>query len=117
MRTDFESTQAVEVCGPGDTYNETTFVIGLHCTAPSFSGCFNPMTGYGEPPSGPEFELTTITLSVPHVNYKGEVLKTESLELDYHQFPCRGRDRRSREADRRSDGRGGRERGVLSGYH
>lgn len=86
MRTDFESTQAVEVCGPGDTYNETEFVIGLQCTSPSFGGCFNHVTGYGEPPSGPEFELTTITLSVPHVNWKGETEKTETLELSYHQF-------------------------------
>lgn len=86
MKTDFESIQTVEVCGPGDTYNETEFVVGLRCTSPSFGGCFNHVTGYGEPPSGPEFELTTIALSVPHVNYKGETLKTERLELSYHQF-------------------------------
>lgn len=86
MRTDYESTQAVEVYGPGDTSHDLEFVIGLCCTAPSFSGCFNPFDG-GEPPSGPEFDLTTISFSVPIVNYKGEIVgQLNPLVLTYPQF-------------------------------
>ena len=86
MRTDYESIQSFEVCGPDDSYNETEVTIGLECTAASFPGCFDPRWG-GEPPSGPEFDVTSITVDVPVVNYKGEVTGHETpLSLTYNQF-------------------------------
>ena len=86
MRTDFESTQSFEVCGPEDSYNETEVVIGLECTAPYSPGYFDPRWG-GEPPSGPEFDVTTITVTVPRVNYKGEIEGYDDpLNLSYRQF-------------------------------
>ena len=84
MRTDYDSTQYVEVMA-GDGYAEIAYEIGLQCTAKSFPGYFDPATG-GEPPSGPEFEITTIHVSVPRVNRKdGESEYMAPLELNCGQ--------------------------------
>ena len=83
MRVDFESPQTVEVCGPNDTYQETEFVIGLTCTASSDPGCWNHSHG-GWPSEAAEFELATISLSVPAVNSKSSA--HEWLTLTYNQF-------------------------------
>jgi hypothetical protein len=86
MRTDFESTHMVEMFGPDDSSNQFEFTIGLECVSPSFHGFFDPRVG-GEPPSGPEFEVTTIAVPVPKVNYKGVVDGHEiELHLTYNQF-------------------------------
>lgn len=85
MRTDFESKQSVEILW-GDEATETIFEIGLKCMAASHPGNFNPIDG-GEPPSGPEFDVTTITVSVPRVNRDrrgGDFLPP--LVLTYEQF-------------------------------
>lgn len=86
MRTDYESTQSFEVCGPEDSYNETEVTIGLECTVPYSPGYFDPRWG-GEPPSGPEFDVTSIVVAVLKVNYKGEIEGYEEpLNLTYRQF-------------------------------
>ena len=86
MKTDFESDQTFEVLGPNDSSNETEVVIGLRCVTPSAHGYFDPRWG-GEPPSGPEFEPTFISLDVPKVNYKGEIKGyDEPLTLSLRQF-------------------------------
>ena len=85
MRTDFESTQSVQVYGPDDTGGEVSFTVGLQCTAGSFAGSFDPRWG-GEPPSGPEFDVTSITVTVEKVNWKGEVQSTSTLELTCDQL-------------------------------
>lgn len=76
MRTDFEATVSVEVPLLNDGYIERIFIIGLHCIAASFPGFFDPRWG-GEPPSGPEFEPTYITWSLPN---------SKNLELSWKQF-------------------------------
>ena len=83
MQTDFESKQSIEVLWGGEA-TETVFEIGLKCTAPSFAGYFDSRVG-GEPPSGPEFDVTTIEVVVPRVNpteYDHPVLSVISLEYD-----------------------------------
>ena len=84
MRIDFESAQMVEVCGPKDTYQETEFVIGLTCSASSCPGNYNNIDG-GWPPEYAEFELATITVTVPSVNSK-EPGQTATLTLTYAQL-------------------------------
>lgn len=85
MNTDYESTQSVEVYGPEGTGGEVSFTIGLTCTAKSFAGCFDPRIG-GEPPSGPEFDLTTVAFDVAVVNYKGGVIRRDTMHLSYDMF-------------------------------
>lgn len=85
MQTMYESKQSVEITS-GDGYNETVFSIGLKCTASSFAGSFDPRFG-GEPPSGPEFEVTTIQVLAPRVN-RGETARTlhSLMEMNWNQF-------------------------------
>lgn len=65
MRTDYETDVFVDLpTGDGDELEEVRFTIGLQCTAASFAGCFDPRWG-GEPPSGPEFEVTYIAREQP----------------------------------------------------
>lgn len=86
MRTDYESTQTVEILGPDESYNESEFVIGLRCTADSYPGYFDPRFG-GEPSSGPEFEPTTIHVPVRRVNRReGQSEFVNPLELSWEQF-------------------------------
>lgn len=85
MTDDYTSTQSVEVLS-GDSYNETVFTIGLKCTAPYFPGSFDPYHG-GEPPSGPEFEMTTIYVMVLRVNRRmDQSVYDTPLELNWNQF-------------------------------
>ena len=85
MSTDFTSIQTFEVV-TSDAGHEPAFEIGLTCTAPYFPGSFDPRYG-GEPPSGPEFEVTTITVAVPRVNKKtGESELEAPLQLTWAQF-------------------------------
>ncbi len=85
MQTVFESKQSVEITS-GDGYNETVFSIGLKCTASSFAGCFDPRWG-GEPPSGPEFEVTTIQVLHPGVKRgSGGPIWDTIFDLDTRQF-------------------------------
>ena len=85
MITDFESTQSVEVL-TGDNGFEPVFVIGLRCTAASLPGSFDPFHG-GEPPSGPEFEVTTIHVPVKRVNRReGDPELMAPLVLEWEQF-------------------------------
>jgi len=68
MRTDYESTQSLEIEGPDDSFGEPSITIGLQCSARSDPGQpFGPPENC-YPPEGPEFELTTITVDVPKVN-------------------------------------------------
>jgi hypothetical protein len=88
MRTDFVSDQFVEVSAKGEIYTETVFEIGLHCTAKYVPGHFDPYDG-GYPPEGPEFEVTTIEVKVPKVNYRAGLSKgrfLSPLTLTYEQF-------------------------------
>lgn len=85
MQTVYESKQSVEITS-GDRYNETVFSIGLRCTASSFAECFDPRFG-GEPPSGPEFEVTTIQVLSENVKHKeGPAHYLSLLELHPTQF-------------------------------
>lgn len=82
----FDSTQSVEIVSSENSH-ELEMTFEMRCTVGSFSGCFNPMTGYGEPPSGPEFEVESVTIQVPKVNYKGEVTGyADPLTLTWEQF-------------------------------
>lgn len=86
MRTDYVSCQALEICGPEDTYNESEVTIGLECSASSSPGSYDPFDG-GYPPEGPEFELTSISVDVPKVNSKTTPKELDKpLELSYTQF-------------------------------
>lgn len=85
MQTTYESRQSVEITS-GDGYNETVFSIGLKCTASSFAGCFDPSVA-GEPPSGPEFEITTIQVLGDAVKYEvGSNAKFSLMDLEPKQF-------------------------------
>lgn len=85
MQTAFESRQAVEITSD-DQYNETVFSIGLRCTASSYAGCFDPSVA-GEPPSGPEFEITTIQVLSPNVKHEvGPASQFSVLDLEPKQF-------------------------------
>ena len=85
MRTDYESKQSVEITS-GDGYNETVFSIGLKCTASSYAGSFDPSVA-GEPPSGPEFEVTTIQVMAPRVNRGSPTGALDFvLDLNWDQF-------------------------------
>ena len=85
MRTDYESKQSVEITA-GDGYNETVFGIGLKCTASSYAGCFDPSVA-GEPPSGPEFEVTTIQVLSESVKSEvGPAHYLSQLEMHPTQF-------------------------------
>lgn len=70
MRTDFESTQSLEIEGPEDSFGEPSIIIGMECTARSDPGCVSGPPEHCYPPEGPEFELTTISVDVPKVNSK-----------------------------------------------
>ena len=85
MQTVFESRQSVEITS-GDGYNETVFSIVLRCTASSYAGCFDPSVA-GDPPSDPEFEITTIQVLVPRVN-RGSSLNVfdPAMEINPQQF-------------------------------
>lgn len=83
MRTDYTSTQTLEFEVDENGYS-VDIEIGLKCTVASFSGYFSPIDG-GEPPHGPEFEVTTITVDVPPVNPYGKP-GGSSLELTYEQL-------------------------------
>jgi len=90
MRTDYESKQYVEIVidddGHWQRYNETEFLFCLQCTAHSYAGCFDPRVG-GEPPSGPEFEVTSILVLVPKVNQKSVRVEFEApFDLSWSQF-------------------------------
>lgn len=85
MQTTYESKQAVEITA-GDGYNETVFSIGLKCTASSYAGCYDPSVA-GEPPSGPEFEVTTIQVLSDAVKYEvGSNAKFSVLDLTPAEF-------------------------------
>jgi len=85
MQTAYESRQSVEITS-GDGYNETVFSIGLKCTASSYAGCFDPRVA-GEPPSGPEFEVTTIQVLADAVKHKaGPIMQFSVLDLEPKQF-------------------------------
>src|SRR3546814_2344090 len=83
MRTDYTSTRTLEI-ETGDNGHTVDIDIGLHCTVASFPGCFSPVHG-GEPPHGPEFEVTTIAVEVPAVNtYRfGKPLPSSYFYLSY----------------------------------
>lgn len=86
MRTDFTSEQSVEVV-TGNASHEPVFMIGLHCTAWSTHGFFDHISGAAEPPCGPEFELTSIAVSVPVVNpVTREVVSRRQLNLTWDEF-------------------------------
>ena len=85
MQTVFESRQAVEITDD-DRYNETVFSIGLKCVASSYAGCFDPSVA-GDPPSGPEFEVTTIQVLSENVKREdGPAYYLSQLELHPKQF-------------------------------
>lgn len=85
MHTAFESRQSVEITSE-DGYNETVFSIGLKCTASSYAGCLDPSVA-GEPPSGPEFEVTTIqVLSEAVKREAGPASQFSVLDLEPKQF-------------------------------
>lgn len=85
MQTVFESRQAVEITDD-DRYNETVFSIGLKCVASSYAGCFDPSVA-GEPPSGPEFEVTTIQVLAEAVKQEvGPASQFSVLDLEPKQF-------------------------------
>lgn len=82
MRTDFESTQSLEIEGPDDSFGEPSIIIGFECTTRSDPGQMLGPAEHCYPPEGPEFELTTITVDVPKVNSPD----METLEFTYIQF-------------------------------
>lgn len=59
-RIDYTSTQSIEVTTPNG-YREAEIAIGLECTFSGYSGSFDPYTGWEEP-SGPEFDIVSLTL-------------------------------------------------------
>jgi hypothetical protein len=79
LDTDFWSKQSVRVVYSDDLEIEVTFDIGLRCTLRSSPGYFNPIYG-GEPPSGPEFDITTIEV-VP----QAPMVKC-NITFTYNQF-------------------------------
>ena len=74
----FGSTQSVEVVMADHSY-ELPFVIELECTAPSFSECPASLSGPGEPPLAPEFEVAEIRIDgetlrdIPYVVFRDVV--------------------------------------------
>ncbi len=86
MRTDYTSHQSAEVISGDVSSHEVEFEIGLTCTAPYYPGHFDPRFG-GEPPSGPEFDMTTIAVLVPRVNRKsGQGPYEDALDITWSQF-------------------------------
>lgn len=76
-RTDYEAVVSIELpVATEDEYEEVEFTIGLECTEPYRPGYFDPRWG-GEPPSGPEFDMTFITREVPD---------GKPLDLTWEQF-------------------------------
>lgn len=75
----FETSVYLEISldpfGDEDQIDEHEFLFELKCTVGSFSGYFNPMTGYGEPPSGPEFEPV-------YIGFVGEEGPAQELTWD-----------------------------------
>lgn len=85
-QTDYISKQSVEILGPDDETFELVFEIGLMCTAPGFPGYFDPRVG-GEPPSGPEFDISYISIDVPLFGSKlVDSKESRTLDLTYNQF-------------------------------